>query len=466
MHDELAMRDRELETKDGVMARTFGQQLAHAGAVATLLAAGLAGCASSEDSSFSMPRLSDLNVFAEKQQPLPGKRIAVIQKEEKAEIAAATGPITLPAEFQNASWEQPGGTPNNAPGHLALAGAARVAWTASAGAGSSKRGRITASPIVHDGRIYTLDAEGHVAAFTTSGASVFRVSTAPEGDAPREGFGGGLAAHDGKIFAGTGFGTLVALDARSGKKLWEKKLGTPIRSSPTVANGKVFVTTSEGRFFCISAADGNEFWNFRGLPEQASLLNNASPATDGDTVVVPYPSGDLVAVRVADGQPVWSESLARTKATSSLASLSDAARPVIDGTEVFAVGHGGRMIAAARKNGERLWTASIPGIQQPWVAGDNVFVVDTTGQLLALSRRDGKARWGVMLPGAKTWSGPVLAGNRLWLASSTGKLVGVDAATGKISQTQDLGGPVYIAPVVAGGRMYVLTDAAKLIALN
>ena len=60
----------------------------------------------------------------------------------------------------------------------------------------------------------------------------------------------------------------------------------------------------------------------------------------------------------------------------------------------------------------------------------------------------------------------MLAGNRLWLTSNKGTLVGVDASTGRVETTQDLGQPVYIAPVVAGGRMYVLTDKAKLIALN
>jgi outer membrane protein assembly factor BamB len=100
------------------------------------------------------------------------------------------------------------------------------------------------------------------------------------------------------------------------------------------------------------------------------------------------------------------------------------------------------------------------------VAGESVFVVDTTGQLMAITRRDGKIQWTVKLPGSNTWSGPVLAGNRLWLASNKGQLVGVDAATGRVETKQDLGQPIYIAPVVAGGRMYVLTDKAKLIALN
>jgi outer membrane protein assembly factor BamB len=124
------------------------------------------------------------------------------------------------------------------------------------------------------------------------------------------------------------------------------------------------------------------------------------------------------------------------------------------------------MIATQTTSGERVWSINLPGTQAPWVAGSSVFVVDTGGQLLAISRTTGKVQWTVKLPGNGTWSGPTLAGGTLWLTSTTGALVGADAATGRVTKQQDLGDPVYIAPVVADGRMYVLTDDAKLIALN
>jgi outer membrane protein assembly factor BamB len=450
------------------MAISSGDRLSKArAAVAALMLVTLVGCVSSEDG-FSLPKLNDLNPFAEKEKPLPGTRVAVLVKEDKlGELAAADKPIALPPETTNEAWAQPGGVASNAPGHLALAGASRTLWSAGAGTGSSSRGKLTASPIVYDGKVFTLDAEAKVTAFSAAnGSQVWRVSMTPKGDRDREGFGGGLAADNGRLYVATGFGFVHALDPKTGKQLWDKSLGTPIRTSPTAHGDKVFVTSTEGRFFCLSGADGNEVWNIRGLPERASLLANVSPAVEGDTVVVPYPTGDVVALRVATGQTAWTESLARARSTSSLASLSDAARPVIDGGQVFAAGHAGRMIASAQKTGERLWTSNVPSIQQPWVAGETVFVVDITGQLVAMSRRDGKVRWTTKLPGAKTWSGPVLAGGKLWLTSSTGKLVAVDAATGKLGQQQDIGGAIYIAPIVAQGRMYVLTDSARLVALN
>ncbi len=401
-------------------------------------------------------------------------------------MADATAPIVIPEPRANDDWSQPGGEPTNAPGHLALSAGVRQSWSESAGTGSNKAGRVVASPIVYGGKIYALDSEGKVSAFAASGGSaIWRQSLEPTpektasagssfttgslfslGGSDGGGYGGGLAADGGRIYAASGYGAVIALDPSSGKRLWEKNLGVPVRSSPTAVSDRVYVIASDGRFFCLAGADGSELWSARGLPQQASLVINTSPAVDNDIVVAPYPSGDVIALKVLDGSPVWSESLSRTRATSQLASLSDAARPAIDNGVVYAVGHAGRMVATNLKSGERLWSINVPGTQTPWVAGDTVFVVDTTGQLMAIAKADGKIRWTAKLPGAATWSGPVLAGGSLWLTSNKGQLAGVDPLTGRVTGQQDLGDPTYIAPIVAGGRMYVLTDDAKLISFN
>jgi outer membrane protein assembly factor BamB len=431
-------------------------------AAVVLLAATLAAC------SDSMPRLQDLNPFAEKETPLPGKRVAVIQQESiTSDAVAAAKPVSLPSAQANDSWSQPGGVASNAPGHLAFSGTLRSVWSANVGTGSSFYGKVTASPIVYDGKVYTLDAAGRVTAVSaSSGSEVWRASTTPPNERDQEGFGGGLAADGGRIYVATGFGTVVAFDARSGKKVWEKNLGPPLRASPTAVAERVFAVTKEGQVYCLSGSDGTELWNFAGLPERASILANASPAVDGEIVVVPYPTGDLVALRASNGQPVWQESLARSAAGSSLGAMSDAARPVLHSGVMYAVGHGGRMIATSQRTGERIWSLSLASIEQPWVAGDSVFVVDTGGQLIAITRTDGKIRWATKLPGKGPWAGPVLAGNRLWLVSSKGQLAGVDAMSGRVTANHDMGYAAFIAPVVAGGRMYVLTDSARLLAFD
>ncbi len=441
----------------------------------------VSGCA---DSLPSLPKIGDLNPFAEKQAPLPGRRRSVLQLNDKPqqELAAADQPIILPAPTVNDDWSQPGGNANNAPGHLVLNTSLKKSWSADAGTGSSKDGRVIATPLVYGGRVYTLDAAGQVSAFSASGGSaVWRKSLVPESEAnagsgfmssmtfsssARGGFGGGLAAENGRLYAVSGFGRVAALDPASGKPLWEKNLGTPVRAAPTVSGDRVFLISMEGRFYCLNGIDGSELWVVRGLPQNSSLVMTVSPAVEGDLVAVPYPSGDLLALSVADGQARWSENLSRSRAMSQMASLRDAATPAIKDGVVFAVGHSGRMVATKAATGERLWQINVPSTQRPWVAGDSVFVVDTGGQLMAVDRATGNTRWTMNLAGGKVWSGPTLAGGLLWLASGEGKLVGVDAATGRVVSQSDLGGKVFIPPVVAQGRMYVLRDDATLVTLN
>lgn len=410
-----------------------------------------------------------INPFKKEEVKLPGQRVAVLKSQEGFSVDEETlkRPITLPLPVRNADWDQPGGVPSNAPGHLELGGGDGTSWRADIGAGTSDEGRLTASPIVHQGKVYALDTEGAVSAYSAGGGSrLWRVSLAPERESGEEGYGGGLAANKGRIFVTTGFGTVVALNASNGTIEWTRRIGVPIRSSPTAIDGKLFFVSTESKLYCLSTVDGVELWTYRGLPESATLLNNVSPAVSGNTLVVAYPSGEIIAYDINSKRPKWVDSLSRTGAGSSLAGLSDPARPAIDRGVVFAVGHSGRMIATAAETGERLWTKRVQGIQMPWAAGDLVFVVDVNGVLMALTRKDGKVRWITELPQSKRWSGPILAGGRLWLASNTGMMVSVDAKTGNIVSQRNLDSPVFIAPIVAGGRMYVLTDKARLLALN
>ena len=439
--------------------RSIGSRLLGAG-LAVAVAATLGACGG--------PLSSIKNPFTKKEVRLPGERVSVITDPGQFNAGQVTSkPVALPPAKANASWTQPGGIPSNNLGHLALAGGLTKAWSVDAGTGSSSSGRLSAVPLVAEGKVFTLDAAGNVSAFSSaSGSRIWRTSLTPDNEKSSEGFGGGIALEGGKIYATTGFGTVVALDAGSGSIQWTKRLGEPIRNSPTVAGGKIFFVSSDNTLHALDAGSGDELWKKRGLPQSATLLSNASPAVAGSTVVAPFPAGDIIAYEVSSGKAAWADSLTRTSETTASGILGDPARPVIDRDVVFAVSHGGRMIATSLSSGARVWTRNVASTQMPWVAGDAVYVVDTGGKLMAVGRSDGQVRWVADLPSSARWSGPVLAGDRVWVISGDGLLVGADARNGQLGSQIDLDTDVFVAPVVAGGRMYILSDDADLIALN
>jgi outer membrane protein assembly factor BamB len=118
-----------------------------------------------------------------------------------------------------------------------------------------------------------------------------------------------------------------------------------------------------------------------------------------------------------------------------------------------------------------VWELNISGISTPWVAGDWVFVVASDARLMAIHRSTGKVRWITQLrrfenerrrTGPITWSGPVLAGNRLILASAQGALLYADPATGAVLGQTSIGTGVNLQPVVAGSTLYILDDSGQL----
>jgi len=95
--------------------------------------------------------------------------------------------------------------------------------------------------------------------------------------------------------------------------------------------------------------------------------------------------------------------------------------------------------------------------------------------LLCMSRRDGRIRWVRELPDYLNpekrkrfvyWTGPVLAGDRLIVASSLGYAVSVSPYTGRLMSKIELPAENFIAPIVADDTLYILSNNADLLALR
>jgi alcohol dehydrogenase (cytochrome c) len=89
----------------------------------------------------------------------------------------------------------------------------------------------------------------------------------------------GVAIEGGRLFMGTIDAKLVALDAKTGKVLWEKQIADPEKGysetmAPAVVDGKVLIGTNGGEYGvrgflkAYSAADGNLLWTFYTIPDK------------------------------------------------------------------------------------------------------------------------------------------------------------------------------------------------------
>ncbi len=419
--------------------------------------------------------LGGCGLFEETETPLPGDRTPVraavqdrvIAPERAGEIASLGAPLANP------DWPQPGVTATRAPGHLAGPSSLREAWRADVGAGASGSARITATPVVAEGRVYTLDAESGVAAVdVASGRVLWRASVTPEGENARDGFGGGLAFGDGRLIAATGFGEVLAMSATDGEILWRQSLGAPLRAAPAVSAGRIVAVTRANTGFGLDAATGGILWRALGAPGGAGVLGGASPAVSGELAVLPFTSGELLAVRASNGRRIWSDTLSGGMRGSAGADVTDiSGDPVIAGQAVFAANNSGQLVAIDGRTGARGWLRQIGAGSPVWAIGPTLFVVTSDARVMRLAAATGETMWSTQLAlhtdpedrtGLITYRGPVVAGGVVYVTSSEEGLLAFDAQNGAALPGAPFSAGASVGPVVAGGTVYVLDDDGVL----
>ncbi len=408
--------------------------------------------------------------------PLPGERISVLkhQRSLNPDPEFAGMDILLPAPSVNTDWPQAGGYANHAMHHVAVNESINHAWSADAGASANQEVRLIGSPIVAGGRVYAMDSASNVSAFDIkSGKLLWRAHLTPD-DEDDDHIGGGLAYENGRVFVTTGFAQVISLDAGNGKIFWRKLLGGPLRSAPTVRGGRIFTITVDSHLYALNAMTGEELWTYDGIAEVASLLGGASPAVDSGVVVAPFASGELVALKAENGRVLWTETLSTTRRTDVVSTLAHIrGRPIIDRGRVFAISHGGMMVSIDLRSGRRIWDKEIGGLSNPWIAGDYIFLLTNDAEVAAVSRESGSIHWVQTLPQFEdpdtrdfpiVWNGPLLASDRLLVASSTGEVYALSPYDGRIMGKVNMPSGISVPPIIAGRSVYFLADNASLVA--
>lgn len=410
--------------------------------------------------------------------PLPGDRISVLLHETTLAPELNGNEealqIRLPAPSPTPDWPQNGGYADHAMHHILAAAHLSKAWSVDIGSGVSSGERFTTSPIVADGTLYAIDTQSNVTAFNAeNGKKLWRAELTPgkEDDGHIQ---GGIAYERGMVFAGTGFAEVIAIDGKSGKQVWRRKVSGPIRTAPTVRGGRVFVTTIDNMLHVLSAHDGVTLWNNSGSREDTILLGSASPAVSEGVVVVPYTSGEIVALKVENGRQLWSVSLSSGNRASASSLISHIrGNPVIDRGRVFVSSNSGLMASIDLRSGNALWEKNVGGYQSPWVAGDYIFTITGNQDLAAIERSSGRVLWVNSLPNyADTeskespivWNGPLLVSDRLIVVSSQGAAVAISPYTGSVIGSEKMPDGVSVPPIAAGNYVYFLANNATLVA--
>lgn len=392
---------------------------------------------------------------------------------ENQSVEISLGPQT------GGDWTHRAGNARHLMPHAALSSAPQLAWAAKVGEGSSRKNRIAAAPVVADGRIFTIDSGVGVTATGTNGATLWTTDLTAAFDKGGGQSAGGLATSGNRVFATTGYGELVALDATSGAIVWRQRVDAPISGAPATDGSAVYVSGRDGSAWAVDAADGKVIWQVVGTPGKTAYVGTAAPTIGDRAVIFPSSGGDLMAVlKIGGGTKIWQASLAGKRLGRAYALTSDVTGDaVIAGKTLFAGSGSGRTVAMSASSGERIWSAGEGALGPVAVAGGSIFLVNDEAKLVRLNAETGEAIWSVEMPyftkdkikkrkGIYAHYGPVMAGGRIIVVSSDGILRAFDPVNGNLVHTAEIPGGAAAQPAVAGGTLYVVSGKGQLLAFR
>jgi outer membrane protein assembly factor BamB len=297
---------------------------------------------------------------------------------------------------------------------------------------------------------------------------------------------------------------LIAIDAESGKVVWERKFSLFLSdvpqhraswASPSVdpETGNIYLFTVAAQLVCVSP-DGKVLWDRSLTDEYGSVTTHGgrttSPIIEGDKVILNTlilawgdlnrPGNRYFAFDKKTGQTIW---ISSPQSRHYDTNYSTPIVGTIDGVRALLVGGTDGVYHALKVNtGEKIWSVEVSkrAILNSPLLRDNVAYIthgeeniDTTemGLIAAVDA----TRTGVLAADAFKWktrgflppfASPVMDGERLYTIDNSAIVGAFDLKTGARLWEKTLGTLQKGSPVLADGKLYVGTENGKFYILR
>jgi outer membrane protein assembly factor BamB len=377
-------------------------------------------------------------------------------------VSASIGPHT---------WGQIGRTPHNSGFTPDAAPFPRhVAWTYH----TSKP--LLTSPVVVDLHVYLTTGDGRTIALDRhTGQLVWEYHSGWLSSSTP------AVAGEAVIFA-VRPGRVISLDRQTGTRRWDVDLRSPIVASPVVANGTVYIGAADKQLYALDAATGRQRWAFATQDWIVSAVAYAD-----DRVIVSSQDSRIHVVGAETGRRrlVYETGIGRHVG----------AAPAVEGDRAYFVSVGGRvwaidwhattyplergilfwqtnlflwgMLSTPPVQKGSVWSRRVGGEvrQTPALAHGLVYVTTSQGKVVALEAAHGTERWRADV-GVEITAAPTVAGASVLIGTESGGVFGLNAHTGEALWAFKTGGKVTGRPVVAGETMYVASHDGALYAIT
>jgi len=348
-------------------------------------------------------------------------------------------------------------------------------WKAKVGKGLGKK-YIRLQPLVTADRVVAGDAYGLVVAFDRF--SVKEIWRQQAGEVERRSLGinrildrsdggfvsGGVGGGEGLVLIGTTRGDVIAMSVTDGSIQWRSYLGSEIGARPTAAQGRVFAHTIDGELIALDADTGEQIWSYSSQVPLLTLRGTSAPVTARDVVYTGFASGRVVALRASNGEPIWEQRIMLPEGRSELDRIVDVdATPLVVGSAVFGQAYQGRLLQLGARDGRPRWEVELSSYLDLAAGYGQVYSIGEKGTVTAVDQDRGEITWQHELLARRGLTAPLAFSNYLVVGDAEGFLHVMAQRDGRMmGRTRVSRKGLRTSFTLADGTFYVLDNAGGL----
>lgn len=308
------------------------------------------------------------------------------------------------------------------------------------------------------------------------------------------------AIHQGRVYVGTGKGTLHCLAADTGKPLWQFETKDAITAAPAVSATMVYLSSNDSILYALKADTGAEVWRFstdEKISSGATLIK--SPDGQADWVMLNGYDGTTRVLNGADGTVVWTYKTddyingapAVVDGRFVVFGGCDAQLHVINvkdgtlvhripteayipasigtfGTMAFCGNYANQAVAFDVEGGKVAWVyedRALPFFSSPAVNERLVLIGSRDKHLHAIDRKSGQNVW-KFRTGGRIEGSPILFEDGVVFGSSDGRLYAAELTAGNEVWQLDLGEPLVASPAFGERQLIISGDKGTVFSIR